>query len=68
MENEIKKFIEEGIKKEVEKEFDIMAERMLRDLNSRKNEICSGILLDVMKMTSFQKVGETVVFTIREIK
>ncbi len=64
----IKKYIEDGIQIEVEKEFDILKEKLLKDLETKKNEICAGILLNVMKMIDIQQFQDKVVFTIREIK
>lgn len=60
----LKKFIEAGLKEEIEKEFD----EQMKVLNSRKNEICARILIDATQMAEFRQTGDTITFQIREIK
>ena len=60
----LKKYIEAGLKEEVEKQFD----EQMKVLNSRKNEVCAGILLNVMQMVEFKQLGDRIIFEIREIK
>lgn len=64
MEKLLKNYIEKGLEEEVGRMFDIKIE----ELNRKKSEICAGILLNVMKSVDMQRLGESVVFTIREIK
>lgn len=66
--DKITQYIKDGIQKEVEKEFDIMKDRLIKDFESKKNEICAGILLSVMKTVDIQRFRDQVIFTIREIK
>lgn len=66
--NIIKKYIEDGIQNEVEKEFDILKDNLIIELERKKNEICAGILLNVMKTVDIQQMQDRIVFTIREIK
>lgn len=60
-------YISRGIELELKDKFDLVLEKLTKDLNTQKNEICAGILLNVMKMVSAQQMGETMVFTVREI-
>ncbi|MFA5397978.1 MAG: hypothetical protein WC346_18345 [Methanogenium sp.] len=64
----IKTYIEQGIKQEVEKEFDALKDKLIKDLEMKKNEICAGILLNIMKTIDIQNLNDRVIFTIREIK
>lgn len=64
----ITNYIKDGIQKEVEKEFDIMKNRLIKDFEIKKNEICAGILLSVMKTIDIQRFEDRIIFTIREIK
>lgn len=57
-------YVKQGLKEEIEKEFD----EQIKVLNSRKNEICAGILLRVMNVAEFKKHEDRIIFEIREIK
>jgi len=48
---------------EVNKKFDLM----MKELNSRKNEIVAGILLNIKKEVDIDNFGDKVTFTIKEI-
>jgi hypothetical protein len=61
-------YVKRGLQTEVEKEFNRLKENLIKELDSRKNQICAGILLDVMKNVEMNRMGENVTFTIREIK
>jgi hypothetical protein len=50
-------------REEVNKKFDLM----MKELNSRKNEIVAGILLNIKKEVDIDNFGDKVTFTIKEI-
>lgn len=59
--------VKEAMQVHVEKEFDLMKSKMLNDLESRKNEICAGIMIDLTKSVDFERMGHTVTIRIKEI-
>lgn len=61
---EFQKMIDEALTKRVGEEFDMR----LKELQDKKNEIISGILLSIKKEVDIQTIGEKVTFTIKEIK
>lgn len=64
----IVQYIHEGIQRQIEREFEIRKDEMIKDLNTRKNEICAGILMDIVKTIDIQSNLDRTVVTIREIK
>jgi len=60
---ELIKLIDISLQKELEKEFD---EAIIK-FNHRRVEILARVLLSVHKEVSMQKIGENIVFTIKEI-
>lgn len=59
--------IKGAIQKHVEVEFEAFKVKLIADLESRKNEICAGIMLDLTKSVEFERMGQTVTIRIREI-
>lgn len=57
-------YLKRGLEQEIGKEFD----EQIKVLNSRKNEICAGILLNAMSVAEFRRVEDRIIFEIREIK
>lgn len=62
------KAIKEKVQNEVETVYDEKMKELIKQLNSEKNQIVSGILLDVMKTIKFEQRSEDIVFIIKEIK
>ena len=60
----IEEAIKKGVEEEVKKEFDLSIEY----LNKRKNQICAGIVLNIMKTVNMQTLGEKMTIEIKEIK
>lgn len=52
----------------VDKKVGELFDEKIKELNERKNEIVAGIVLNVAKNMSFERYGENITFTIREVK
>lgn len=63
----IKEIVKRGIQFEINAEFERQKEEMIKNLDRRKDEIISGILLGVMKSVQINSVGETTTFVIRKL-
>jgi len=61
--DELYALIDKQLTELVGKEFD----KHIEELQHRKNEIISGILLNIKKTIDIKTMGENVIFTIREI-
>lgn len=64
----IEKAISSVLQKNIEEEFDRLKKDLISKLESRKNEIVSGILLGLVKQINFNTAGDSLIVTIREIK
>jgi len=62
------KYIKQAVQKEVEDEFDKKIKILLEDLNHRKNEIVTGVVLNVMKTVEFESARDMLTIRIKEIK
>lgn len=60
-------YIRKAITEDIEQQFDLIRDKMLADLNRRKNEIVAGVLLSVEKQIDIQNGRDTTIITIREI-
>lgn len=65
--DQIQKVILDGIKKEVEREFDDAKARAIERLETRKVEIIAGIMLTISKTADFKFMEDRIIFTIREL-
>lgn len=65
---EIVDAIKSAIKRNVEAEFEEKKKQLIRDLDLRKDEICAGILIDVMRTVDIQSFNDRVIVTIRKIE
>lgn len=63
----IEKYLIAGIEDQVSKEFDVIKEQFIENLNARKREICAGIILGLSKQIDVTSNQERVMITIREI-
>lgn len=61
------KYIRDGLEKEVGIVFDEKMKILLQELNSRKNEIVCGLVLNIMKTIEYDMVGQTLRIHIKEI-
>ena len=61
------KYIRDGLEKEVGIVFDEKMKILLQELNSRKNEIVSGLVLNIMKTIDYDMFGQTLRIHIKEI-
>lgn len=65
---EIVEAITKSITDYVDKKVGELFDEKIKELNERKNEIVAGIVLNVAKNMSFERYGENITFTIREVK
>lgn len=65
---EIGKAISNALQKNVEAEFDKKKEEMIKALDLRKDEICAGIMIDLMKTVDIGVFGDHVTITIKKIE
>lgn len=61
-------FIQGAIVEQIEKAIEEEFEKTKKRIDERKSEIIAGVLLRVQKMYSVERIGETIIFTIREDK
>lgn len=59
--------IQEAVNMEGQKIFEQKKKEMVEDLERRKNEIVSGIVIGLMKHVQVQTMGDSLTLTIREI-
>lgn len=59
-------FILSAIRLRLQQETDKLVEQAKKDLIERTPEIVAGVVVDLMKMVSFQDMKERVIFTIEK--
>lgn len=60
--------IRDQVAREVAADFEALKNKMIEDLDRRKDEICSGVVLNVMKYVQMQTINENLVITIKKIE
>lgn len=65
--NQIAEYIKVGIQAKVIETFENLKIEFLKDLDSRKNTICAGILIDITKQIDFVTQQDRTVITIRNL-
>lgn len=66
--DQIEGVIKKALQSEVEREFDALKKNLVEDLERRKNEICAGIMIGLMKTVEFEVARDRVTIVIKEIK
>lgn len=62
----IKKYVDIGLRNAMDEEFERHKNDLVATLDRRKDEIISGIILNVKKMVDIESRSDRIVFTIRK--